>query len=117
MADPADLAVVVSRFAARLRAAGLGVGPERSARFAAAIAVADPQATSDPYWCALATLVADPSEIGTFDRVFRLVFESLAEDHEETRGERTSPPLPDSEETTPDGVPGRGSDPSIAIGQ
>ena len=52
-----DLASLVGRFAARLRREGLPVGPERSARFAAAVDLAEPQTTQDLYWCGLATLV------------------------------------------------------------
>jgi uncharacterized protein with von Willebrand factor type A (vWA) domain len=121
MADTADLAVVASRFAARLRVAGLGVGPERSARFAEAIAVTDPQSTSDLYWCGLATLVADPAEIPTFDRIFRLVFEGATDDPALSRGDQSSPPLSAPDEAVPeiDGVPPRDgtAPPSFALGQ
>jgi uncharacterized protein with von Willebrand factor type A (vWA) domain len=71
----ADLADLVARFAARLRTAGLPVGPERSARFAAAVDLARPVTTRELYWCGLATLVGDQAEIPTFDRVFAAVFE------------------------------------------
>jgi hypothetical protein len=73
----ADLASLAARFAARLRAEGLPAGPERSARFAEAVTLTDPRTTKELYWCGLATLVADPSEIATFDRVFAIVFEGF----------------------------------------
>jgi uncharacterized protein with von Willebrand factor type A (vWA) domain len=69
-----DLATTAALFAARLRSAGLPVGPERSARFAAAVDLAEPASTTELYWCGLATLVADQAEIPTFDRVFSAVF-------------------------------------------
>src|SRR4051794_1424679 len=69
-----DLPALVSRFADRLRHEGLPVGPERSARFAAAVDLAGPATTRELYWCGLATLVGDHAEIPTFDRVFGLVF-------------------------------------------
>jgi uncharacterized protein len=70
-----DLASLAARFAARLRVEGLPAGPERSARFAEAVTLTDPQTTKQLYWCGLATLVADPGEIALFDRVFAVVFE------------------------------------------
>jgi uncharacterized protein with von Willebrand factor type A (vWA) domain len=73
----ADLAAVASRFAARLRAEGLTVGPDRSSRFAQAVTLIDPDTVKELYWCGLATLVADPAEIPTFDRVFAAVFGDL----------------------------------------
>ena len=73
----ADLATLCSRFAARLRAEGLPAGPERSARFAEAVTLTDPRTVKELYWCGLATLVADPAEIPTFDRVFAIVFEGF----------------------------------------
>jgi uncharacterized protein with von Willebrand factor type A (vWA) domain len=100
MAEP-DLALLAARFAARLRAAGLNAGPDRSARFAAAIALAEPQSTSDLYWCGLTTLVADPAEIPTFDRIFRLIFDGVTEDPAQSRGDQTTPQPPGSEEPTP----------------
>jgi uncharacterized protein len=81
-----DLAEVAARFGARLRAAGLPVGPDRSTRFAAAIALADPMTTQELYWCALATLVGDPGEIPTFDRVFALVFGAMPDRASTRRG-------------------------------
>jgi uncharacterized protein len=75
----ADLAALAARLGSRLRAEGLPVGPERSARFAAAVAVAHPRSLVELYWCGLATLVGDPAEIPVFDRVFAVVFEGLAD--------------------------------------
>jgi uncharacterized protein with von Willebrand factor type A (vWA) domain len=73
----ADLATVASRFAARLRTEGLPAGPERSARFAQSVTLTDPHTVRELYWCGMATLVADPAEIPTFDRVFAAVFGDL----------------------------------------
>src|SRR5258705_1642131 len=88
-----DLALVASKFAARLRAEGLPVGPQRSARFASAVTLAEPSTVRELYWCGMATLVADPAEFPTYDRVFALVFGGMA-DPAESRGDPNAPPLP-----------------------
>ena len=69
-----DLADLAAHFTARLRDAGLPVGPQRSARFAAAVDRVHPLTTTELYWCARITLVADPAELPAFDRVFGDVF-------------------------------------------
>ena len=89
----ADLASLAARFAARLRTEGLPAGPERSARFAEAVTLTDPRTTKELYWCGLATLVADPSEIPTFDRVFAIVFEGFP-DRRPGVGPQADSPVP-----------------------
>ncbi len=98
--DRTDLAALAARFAARLRSEGLPVGPDRATRFAAAVAVADPQTVPELYWCGLATLVGDPGEIPTFDRVFGIVFGRLA-DPARDRGDPNSPPFRGGAEPAP----------------
>lgn len=73
-----DLATLTARFGAALHAEGVPVGPERCARFATAVTLVAPATTRQLYWCALATLVADPAEVPALDRVFGLVFGGLA---------------------------------------
>jgi uncharacterized protein with von Willebrand factor type A (vWA) domain len=110
----ADLALLAARFGSRLRAEGLPVGPERSARFAAAVALVRPDTVTDLYWCGLATLVADPGEIPTYDRVFGIVFGDLS-DPPAPRGD--APPFRAGAEPAPpaDGlVPRGGSTASLA---
>jgi uncharacterized protein len=96
----ADLASLAARFGARLRAEGLPVGPERSARFASAVGLARPGTVTELYWCGLATLVADPGEIAVFDRVFELVFGDLT-DPTEFRGDPNAPPFRAGSEPAP----------------
>jgi uncharacterized protein with von Willebrand factor type A (vWA) domain len=98
----ADLAALAARFGARLRAEGLPVGPERSARFAAAVTLADPRTVGDLYWCGLATLVGDPAEIPPYDRVFAAVFGDLT-DLAESRGDPASPPFRAGSDPAPTG--------------
>lgn len=86
----ADLAELVARFAARLRAAGLDVGPDRAARFARAVTLVDPVTTTDLYWCARVTLVSEPGELIAFDRVFHQVFSGRGP----TAPEPPEPPAP-----------------------
>jgi uncharacterized protein len=101
MADPdPDLALLASRFAARLRGAGLPAGPERSARFAAAVTLAHPSSTMDLYWCGMATLVADPAEIPVYDRIFGQVFEGYL-DPAGNRGDANATPVPGAVEQAP----------------
>jgi hypothetical protein len=85
-----DLADLAARFGARLREVGVPVGPERSARFAEAMTLVHPNSTAELYWCALATLVADPAEIQLLDKVFALVFGGLMD----PAGKRVDPNAP-----------------------
>src|SRR5260370_12224595 len=71
---PGDLAEVAARFGAALRRAGLPVGPGRSQRFAAAIAVVRPMTRNDLFNCALATLVSSREDASTLRTVFSDVF-------------------------------------------
>lgn len=81
-----DLAEAVARFGTLLRAEGLPVGPDRSARFAQAVTVVDPVTVSELYWCAMATLVSDPAQLPVFDSVFKGVFAGMV-DVAEQRGQ------------------------------
>ncbi len=100
MAD-VDLALLASRFAGRLRSAGLNVGPERATRFAQAVTVAAPESTEDLYWCGLTTLIADPAEIAVFDRVFQRVFGRGSDDAAQAGGDQSTPASPASQESAP----------------
>ena len=71
-----DLPALSAAFAARLREAGLPVGPDRAARFADAVAIARPIARTRLYWVARAVLVSDRTQVAAFDRVFFAVFGS-----------------------------------------
>jgi uncharacterized protein len=72
-----DLAEVAARFAAALRRAGLPVGPGRTERFAAAIALVRPVRRQELFNCALATLVSGKDQAETLRAVFTEVFGSL----------------------------------------
>jgi uncharacterized protein with von Willebrand factor type A (vWA) domain len=71
-----DLPALGARFGRRLADAGVPVTPERSARFADALALTRPVARRRLYWTARAALVSDPSQVRAFDRVFHEVFGS-----------------------------------------
>lgn len=70
----ADLGEVAARFGARLRRAGLPVGPDRCERFARAAALVGLASTDRLRWCARATLASDPAQVMTLDAVFDEVF-------------------------------------------
>jgi uncharacterized protein with von Willebrand factor type A (vWA) domain len=70
----ADVAGLASVFGAALRAAGIPAGPDRSQRFAEALTVMRASSLTDVHACALATMIADPSQIDAFERVFAQVF-------------------------------------------
>jgi uncharacterized protein len=86
-----DLAEVAARFGEQLHAAGVPVTPERSGRFAAALALAFPVTTSALYWTARVTLLTDHTQVAVFDRVFGQVFHGLV-DPAEGRGQPSDPP-------------------------
>jgi len=76
MPDEPDLAEVVAWFGAALRRAGLPVGPGRSQRFAAAVALVQPATRRALFDCALATLVSSKEQADTLLAVFTEVFGS-----------------------------------------
>ena len=65
---------VVAGFGHRLHEAGVPVTPERSARFARAIAAAQPDSLADVYWLGRTTLLSGRPQIEVYDRVFDHVF-------------------------------------------
>jgi len=72
-----DLATLAARFGAALRAAGLPVGPGRSERFAAAVALVRPPNRRDLFNCALATLISSKDQADILRAVFTEVFGPL----------------------------------------
>ena len=75
-----DLAAVAAQFGAALRQAGLPVGPGRSERFAAAVALVRPPNRRDLFSCALATLVSSKDHADILRAVFTEVFGPLEQE-------------------------------------
>ena len=69
-----DLPLLTGAFCRRLREAGLPVTPGRAVALARALTLTRPVARRRLYWTARAVLVADPTQVATFDAVFRQVF-------------------------------------------
>ena len=57
-----------------LHTAGLPVGPDRCERLARAVTVMGATSLAELRACALATMVSDPGQMNTFDRVFAALF-------------------------------------------
>ncbi|MFL5842755.1 MAG: vWA domain-containing protein [Thermoleophilaceae bacterium] len=71
-----DLPALAARFGRRLNDAGVPVTPDRSARFADALALVRPISRRRLYWAARAALVSDHTQVKSFDAVFAQVFGS-----------------------------------------
>ncbi len=69
-----DVAALAAGLGTALHAAGLPVGPDRCERLARAVTVMNARSVAELRACALATLVSDPSQMTTFERVFALLF-------------------------------------------
>jgi uncharacterized protein len=87
-----DLPALAAAFGRRLHAAGLPVSPERSTRFARAVALAAPATRARLYWTARAVFVSAHEQVDLFDAVFGSVFDGRA-DPAARRGDPSSPPL------------------------
>jgi len=72
--DQPDVAAMATGFGIALHTAGLPVGPDRCERLARAVTVMGASTVAELRACALATMVSDPSQMSTFDRVFAAVF-------------------------------------------
>ena len=73
LAEP-DVAAMATGFGIALHDAGLPVGPDRCERLARAVTVMGATTVAELRACALATMVSDPSQMPTFDRVFAATF-------------------------------------------
>jgi uncharacterized protein len=71
---PADVAMLATALGVALRSAGLPAGPDRAERLAGAVTVMGASTIAELHVCALATMVSDPSQVDTFERVFAEMF-------------------------------------------
>ncbi len=90
--DRIDGPALATALGQRLRAAGVPVTPERSARFAQAVSIVGPRRLTDLYWTARSVFVSSQAQLPSFDRVFAAVFDPTVEPDEE-RGDPYSPTL------------------------
>lgn len=74
-----DLAEVVATFGHLLHSAGVPVTPERSGRFASAVALAHPDSVEEIYWAGRVTLLSGADQIAAYDAVFDQVFRGRAD--------------------------------------
>jgi uncharacterized protein len=68
------VAALAAGLGTALHTAGLPVGPDRCERLARALTVTSARSILELHACALATLVSDPGQMGTFERVFAALF-------------------------------------------
>lgn len=92
-----DLPALAGAFGRRLHAAGLPVTAERSANFAAALALVRPVARRRLYWTARAIFVSDPSQVPLFDAAFLAVFGGGGEGAAEAPADARTAPSPADE--------------------
>jgi len=69
-----DVASLAAALGTALHGAGLPVGPDRCERLARALTVMEVSSVAGLRACALATMVSDPGQMSTFDRVFAALF-------------------------------------------
>ncbi len=69
-----DVAALAAGLGTAMHAAGLPVGPDRCERLVRAVTVMGTRTIAELHACALATLVSDPSQVATFERVFATLF-------------------------------------------
>jgi uncharacterized protein len=69
-----DVASLATGLGIALHTAGLPVGPDRCERLARAVTVMRATSLAELRACALATMVSDPGQMATFDRVFAALF-------------------------------------------
>jgi uncharacterized protein len=69
-----DYAALATVLGLALRSAGIPAGPDRCERLGRALVVMGATSLTELHACALATMVADPSQIEAFERVFAELF-------------------------------------------
>jgi uncharacterized protein len=104
----ADLPAIVAAFGHVLHQAGVPVTPERSARFARAVVLAEPATLTELAALGRTTLLSSHEQIEVFDRVFAQVFRGIV-DYAEFRSDSAEAPPPSSS-LPQDDAPPTGSD-------
>ena len=100
-----DATGVFVGFARTLAAAGLPVGPGRTAAFLAAIHALEAANPRDVYWAGRCTMAAEPDDLPVYDAVFAAYFSGRTRNSLRPRQRtlQTTVPLPArDDETTPD---------------
>jgi len=90
-----ELAQIAGSFGHLLHAAGVPVTPERSARFATSITLAEPQSLADLYWLGRVNLITAHDQVDVYDRVFAQVFRGIV-DMADFRGESSNQAPPEA---------------------
>lgn len=75
----ARLAAIAAGLGHRLHGQGLPVAPDRSRRFARAVALAQPAELPQLYWLGRVTLLDSRDQVPIYDRVFREAFRGIIE--------------------------------------
>lgn len=103
--DLVDLAGIAAAFGHLLHSGGVPVTPERSARFAEAVLLAQPRTIEQIYWLGRVTLLGEHSQVPAYSAVFDQVFRGLI-DIADSRGqqepEQQSPVRPAGERSPGD---------------
>ncbi|WP_281689877.1 vWA domain-containing protein [Pseudonocardia thermophila] len=86
-----QLASFAARLAGACRAAGLPVGPDRAARFAAAVAAVEPSTAERLRHCATATLASAPEHVAAVQRALEEVLAGVPEVPADPADGRRSP--------------------------
>lgn len=100
------LARIAAAFGDRLHRAGLPVTPERSLRFASAVALAEPAELPHLYWLGRVTLLSDHGQVETFDRVFKEAFRGVVDVGDLSGSMQQEPGVPGT--SSGDQAPGSG---------
>src|SRR5271165_809366 len=107
---PVDVATLASALGVALRSAGLPAGPDRCERLARAVTVMGASAIAELHACALATMVSDPSQVDTFERVFAEMFGAGGPGQSPVRAPQQSMAVEPAESPSgPDSPPAAGS--------
>jgi uncharacterized protein with von Willebrand factor type A (vWA) domain len=96
-----DLAQIAAAFGERLHAAGIPITPERSARFAQAVALVEPSTLPSLYWTGRVALLSGQHQQDTYDRIFAEVFRGIL-DLPAVVVPLTPPPPPDAHLSEPE---------------
>src|SRR5215472_3267181 len=107
-----DAAMLAAALGVALRSAGLPAGPDRCERLARAVTVMGAATIAELHACALATMVSDPSQVETFERVFAEMFAAAAPGRPAMTAPQSQPGMtmePADPGAQPDAPPAAGS--------